>query len=115
MKISRKLRKALLITSLALLVGLGVILKLPQLTFSYAQSSVLPPAVAASFDPSQTIQPIVFPQDFNMVNIKTVYGAKGDGLTDDTAAIQLALSNGRSPGVDYNGKPKAIYFPAGTY
>ena len=34
----------------------------------------------------------------------TKYGAKGDGITDDTEAIQTAFSNGRT-----------IYFPRGTY
>jgi hypothetical protein len=32
------------------------------------------------------------------------YGAKGDGVTDDTAAIQLAINSG-----------KRVFFPAGTY
>lgn len=39
----------------------------------------------------------------SVLNIKS-YGVKGDGVTDDTAAIQEALDNGG-----------AIYFPAGTY
>gem|GEM_PF-3697051 len=34
----------------------------------------------------------------------TAHGAKGDGATDDTAAIQSALNTGQ-----------AVYFPAGTY
>lgn len=38
-----------------------------------------------------------------IVNVKT-YGAVGDGTTDDTAAIQLAISTGKS-----------VVFPAGTY
>lgn len=40
-------------------------------------------------------------------NVKTAYGAKGDGSTDDTAAIQAAL-NTVANGV-------TIYFPPGTY
>jgi hypothetical protein len=44
------------------------------------------------------------------------FGAVGDGSTDDTAAIQAALDAGREvANDDYNGKPKALYFPAGTY
>ena len=56
-----------------------------------------------------------FPSNFIVANIKTKYGAKGDGITDDTAAIQKALDDERNENRDYFGKPKAIYFPAGTY
>jgi hypothetical protein len=41
-------------------------------------------------------------------NVKTTYGAKGDGVTDDTAAIQNAL-NALGP------NNPTLYFPAGTY
>ncbi|KIJ52946.1 glycoside hydrolase family 55 protein [Sphaerobolus stellatus SS14] len=51
-------------------------------------------------------------------NVKT-FGAKGDGVTDDTAAINAAISNGNRCG---NGNcdsstvtPALVYFPAGTY
>jgi hypothetical protein len=49
--------------------------------------------------------------------IKSVkdYGAVGDGIADDTAALQAALADGRGADGDYFGKPKALYFPAGTY
>ncbi|MGL5924970.1 glycoside hydrolase family 55 protein, partial [Chroococcidiopsis sp.] len=57
----------------------------------------------------------VFPSDFISANVKTQYGAKGDGVTDDTAAIQKALDDERDEEQDYFGKPKALYFPAGTY
>jgi Ca2+-binding RTX toxin-like protein len=43
-------------------------------------------------------------------NVKTVYGAKGDGVTDDTAALQAALAN-----VGLNGHSSVLYLPAGTY
>lgn len=52
--------------------------------------------------------PVTFPQDAGVVNVKTQYGAKGDGITDDSAAIQAAL----------NAHPNAmriIYLPRGTY
>jgi hypothetical protein len=37
------------------------------------------------------------------------YGAKGDGTTDDTVAVQAAFTAGQTAGA------AAIYFPAGTY
>jgi glucan 1,3-beta-glucosidase len=53
--------------------------------------------------------------DFTVINVVTDYGAYGDGIHDDTAAINNALTavpNGTSP-------PGAIgaivYFPAGKY
>lgn len=50
-----------------------------------------------------------------MTSVKS-YGAVGDGSTDDTAAIQAALADGRtSATTDYNGRPKALYFPTGVY
>jgi hypothetical protein len=53
-----------------------------------------------------------FPRDSGMVNVKTQYGAKGDGVSDDTAAIQLAVSSTvHHPQVG----PRIVYFPAGTY
>jgi hypothetical protein len=57
--------------------------------------------------------PIAFPDSF-MKSVKD-YGAKGDGITDDTAAITTALKDGRDIVQDYYGRPKALYFPAGTY
>jgi glucan 1,3-beta-glucosidase len=46
-------------------------------------------------------------------NVKS-YGAKGDGVTDDTAAINAALTQGRTP-AQTTKDPAVIYLPAGTY
>ena len=43
-------------------------------------------------------------------NVKTRYGAKGDGISDDTNALQTALDD-----VGKDGSPFTIYLPAGTY
>ncbi len=43
-------------------------------------------------------------------NLKSTYGAVGDGVADDTAAIQRALTDLGKPG-----KPQVLYFPGGTY
>ena len=55
-----------------------------------------------------------FPAGF-MTSVKD-YGAVGDGASDDTAAIQAALADGRSnASSEYNGAPKGLYFPPGIY
>jgi len=49
-----------------------------------------------------------------VVNVRD-YGAKGDGVTDDTAAIRRAIANlSYSPGRTFWKTPK-VFFPAGTY
>lgn len=50
-------------------------------------------------------------------NVKD-YGAKGDGVTDDTAAINLAMTDGGRCGAGCPSStkyPATIYFPSGTY
>ena len=57
-----------------------------------------------------------------MPNIKD-YGAVGDDVADDTAAIKRALADGRLdasgnalyPPAEFNGRAKGLYFPPGTY
>src|ERR1039457_6284629 len=44
-------------------------------------------------------------------NVKTEFGAVGDGRADDTAAIQKALETVRSQSF----AKKVLYFPASTY
>lgn len=50
-------------------------------------------------------------------NVKD-YGAKGDGTTDDTEAINKAVSDGDRCGEGCDSStttPAIVYFPAGTY
>lgn len=51
-------------------------------------------------------------------NVKS-FGAKGDGVTDDTAAIQRAISEGNrcAPNSCSSSTttPAVVYFPGGTY
>jgi hypothetical protein len=66
-----------------------------------------------------TAGPIPFPDGF-MQSVKS-YGAKGDGVSDDTTAIQRALddqrvgNDGKPLHNDFFGRPKMLYFPAGIY
>ena len=71
-----------------------------------AAVALLPLGAAAG--PQSRPEDIVFPEDAGVVNVKTKYGAKGDGVTDDTAAIQKAID-------EVKGIPDTLYFPNGTY
>jgi hypothetical protein len=49
-----------------------------------------------------------------MVSVRE-FGAVGDGVTDDTAALQRALQSGRETSRDFFGQPSVLHFPPGTY
>ena len=52
---------------------------------------------------------IAYPPDAGIVDVtKAPYNAKGDGATDDTAAIQKAFN-------DYPERNAIIYLPNGVY
>ncbi len=54
----------------------------------------------------------VFPKDAGIIDVKRDFGAKGDGVTDDTAAVKAAVVAALN--ADYR-NPKFVYFPNGTY
>lgn len=62
---------------------------------------------------SGTIATIDWRERSDWINVKkdVLPAARGDGITDDTLALQAALNRiGKSPG-----DPKVVYLPAGTY
>ncbi|KAK4124790.1 glycoside hydrolase family 55 protein [Parathielavia appendiculata] len=58
-------------------------------------------------------------KDYRIFRNVKQWGAKGDGVTDDTAAIHAAISHGNRCGgarcVGSTITPAIVYFPAGTY
>jgi len=93
-------------------------------------------SVSVSVSPTTSPKPPVSCNDFWLDNVKHQglapfagagykvfrnvrdYGAKGDGETDDTAAINRAISEGNRCGPGCTGStttPALVYFPPGTY
>ncbi len=70
---------------------------------------VAPPAAleVSSGPPAFETGERLFPADA-VINVKTRYGASGDGVNDDTDEIQRAIS-------DHVGSNATLYFPSGTY
>jgi hypothetical protein len=57
---------------------------------------------------------VVFPANSGVINVKD-YGAVGDGIHDDTAAIVKAIRMNVGIQQDYWKRDRIIYFPDGTY
>ena len=55
----------------------------------------------------------VFPEDPSVLDVQRDFGAKGDGLADDTAALQAGLAASSNRGQE--GGTKILFLPNGTY
>jgi hypothetical protein len=53
-----------------------------------------------------------FPDDPSVAEVRRDFGAKGDGVTDDTAALQRALEASSDRG---SGRTRLVFVPNGTY
>src|SRR5438105_7066107 len=81
--------------------NLNLLRRLCAIVFAAAVASV--PVAAYAMGDEEFVGPLA-----SWANVKTKYGAAGDGVTDDTAAIQKALSA-------LGPTNPTLYFPAGTY
>lgn len=69
------------------------------------QAVVSAPSLTVAMDDLDAIGPFA-----SWGDAKRDHGAKGDGVADDTAALQRALNE-----LGQSGKPSVLYLPAGTY
>jgi hypothetical protein len=97
--------------------GLGLGIYNATVTFTDSSGQTSPQTIAVTLTVNSIIAgyPLLntertLPVDSGMVNVKTNFGARGDGVTDDTAALQNAISSAIRSG---NGA--ILYFPSGTY
>lgn len=96
----------------ALLLAIAVIQSCEQAAKFPSLASESPPVKAENaIAPEDLPTEKAFPEDIGWIDVKEEFGAKGDGITDDTAAILKAMA---APHGDYT-RPKILYFPAGTY
>ena len=69
-----------------------------------------PPAAGDSRETDE----FMIPADAGIVNVKTDFGAKGDGVSDDTEALRKAIAAGMEKSSRYT-SPAFVYLPKGTY
>ncbi len=82
------------------------VLAIAALSLLIAQASAATPLPPLLVD---TEEPIVFPADAGVIDVtKPPYGAKGDGVSDDSDAIQKAFD-------DHLAQNRIIYLPDGVY
>lgn len=82
------------------------------LNILYGVLMLVTPAAAQTARPTTAAKSdavVRYPEDSGVVNVRTQYGAMGDGNTDDTAAILKAIGDNR--GIFQ----RILFFPAGTY
>ncbi len=56
-----------------------------------------------------------FPEDVSVLDVKKHMGAKGDGKTDDTTALQQALDAGSGRDKASSGRSRVVFLPNGIY
>ena len=80
-------------------------------------TSLLVVALLAACLPALLAEPAryTFPKDESVLDAKRDFGAKGDGKTDDTEALQRALNAGCGTDKAHRSKSNALFLPNGTY
>jgi Pectate lyase superfamily protein len=73
----------------------------------------IPSIQTASFSSNNNLE-IDFPADAGFVNVRS-FGAKGDGVTDDTAAIQTAIDKTYTYNGGHPNNFRILYLPNGIY